>query len=79
MQEMLKTKQKVQKYKGVFVVSFRCLPQIYKCRYLHVDIFMGLMAFDEGLNEVTQALDEVVAHLLPANPNQVPIQQDSLP
>ena len=34
------------------------------------------MAFSEGLNEVAQALDEVVAHLLPTNPNQVSIQQE---
>ena len=37
---------------------------------------MGPMAFDEGLNEVVQALDETVACLLPTNPNQVPIQQE---
>ena len=34
------------------------------------------MAFDEGLNEVAQALDKAVAHLLPTNPDQVPIQQE---
>ena len=34
------------------------------------------MSFDEGLNEVAQALDEAVAHLLPTNPDQVPIQQE---
>ena len=34
------------------------------------------MVFNERLNEVAQALDEAVAHLLPTNPNQVPIQQD---
>ena len=41
-----------------------------------MNVFVGLMAFDEGLNEVAQALDEAVAHLLPTNPNQVPIQQE---
>ena len=34
------------------------------------------MTFDEGLNEVAQALDEATAHLLPTNPNQIPIQQE---
>ena len=33
------------------------------------------MAFDEELNEVTQALDEAVAHLLLPPPDQVPPQQ----
>ena len=37
---------------------------------------MGLMAFDEGLNKAAQALDEAVAHLLPTNPDQVPIQEE---
>ena len=37
---------------------------------------LGIMVFNEGLNEVVQALDEAVAHLLPTNPNQVLIQQD---
>ena len=31
------------------------------------------MAFDKGLNEVAQALHEAEAHLLPTNPDQVPI------
>ena len=34
------------------------------------------MTFDEGQNEVAQALDEAVACLIPTNPNQVPIQQE---
>ena len=34
------------------------------------------MAFNEGLNEVAQALDKAVAHLLLTNPDQVPIQQE---
>ena len=34
------------------------------------------MTFNEGLNKVAQALDEAVAHLLPTNPNQVPVQQE---
>ena len=37
---------------------------------------MGIMAFDEELNEVAQALDEAVASLLPTIPDQVPIQQE---
>ena len=41
-----------------------------------MDVFAGLMAFDEGLNKVAQALDEAVACPLPTNPNQVPIQQE---
>ena len=41
-----------------------------------MDVFTGLMTFDEGLNEVAQAFDEAVACLLPTNPNQVPIQQE---
>ena len=41
-----------------------------------MDVFMGLMVFNEGLNEVGQALDEAVACLLPTNPDQVPIQQE---
>ena len=34
------------------------------------------MAFDEELNEVAQALDEAIAHLLPPPPNEVVPQQD---
>ena len=30
-----------------------------------MDIFAGFLAFDEELNEVSQALDEAMAHLLP--------------
>ena len=41
-----------------------------------MDVFVGLMALDEGLNEVAQALDEAVACLLATNPNEVPIQQE---
>ena len=41
-----------------------------------MDVFAGLMAFNEGLNEVALALDEAVAHLLPTNSYQVPIQQE---
>ena len=38
---------------------------------------MEIMAFNEELNEVSQVLDEAVAHLLPPppDPNQVPLQQ----
>ena len=43
--------------------------------FFSVDFFTELLVFDEELNEVTQALDEAVAHLLPPPPNQVPPQQ----
>ena len=41
-----------------------------------MDIFTEFLAFDEEQNEVAQALDEAVAHLLPPSPNQVLPQQD---
>ena len=41
-----------------------------------MDVFAGLVAFDERLNEVAQAFDDAVAHLLTTNPNQVPLQQE---
>ena len=40
-----------------------------------MDIFADFLAFDEELNEVAQALDGVVAHLLLPPPDQVPPQQ----
>ena len=45
------------------------------CRSPNVDIFTGFLAFDEKLNEVDQALDDVVAHLLPPPPDKVLSQQ----
>ena len=41
-----------------------------------MDVFAGLLAFNEGLNGVAQAYDEAVAHLLPTYPNQVLIEQE---
>ena len=41
-----------------------------------MDVFVGIMALDEGLHEVAQVLDEAVACLLPTNPIQGPTQQD---
>ena len=38
---------------------------LFYCGSLNVDIFTEFLAFDEELNEVAQALDEAVAHLLP--------------
>ena len=43
---------------------------------MNIDIFVRPMAFDEGLKEVGQALDEALVCLLPTNPDQVPIQQE---
>ena len=40
-----------------------------------MDVFAGIMAFSEDLNKVALALDKAVAHLLPTNPDCVPIQQ----
>ena len=40
-----------------------------------MDIFTEFLAFDEELNEVAQALDDVVVHLLPPPHNQVLPQQ----
>ena len=37
---------------------------------------MEFLAFNEELNQLTQALDEAVACLLPTDPDQVPSQQD---
>ena len=42
----------------------------------NVAIFKEFLVFDGELNEVTQGLDEAVAHLLPLPPDQVPSQQD---
>ena len=41
-----------------------------------MDVFVGIMAFSEGLNEVAMALDEAVACLLATNPDQILIQQE---
>ena len=60
-----------KKNKGVLLVLSPSFPQIHK-----PDIFTEFLAFNEKLNEVAQALDEAVAHLLPIDPNQVPSQQD---
>ena len=67
MQEIHKTKKR----KGSFVVS-----PFFFCRSPNVDIFMEFLAFDEELNIVAQALDDVVACLLPPPPNPVLSQQD---
>ena len=41
-----------------------------------MDVFTGIMAFDEDLDGVAQVLDEEVSCLLPINPEQPPIQQN---
>ena len=40
----------------------------FSCRSINVDNFVEFLAFDEELNEVAQALDKDVAHLLPPPP-----------
>ena len=54
--------------------KFSSFPFLF-CRFLNMVIFEEFLAFDEVLDEVMQALDEAVAHLLPPPPNQ----QQTLP
>ena len=59
MQEIYKSKEQKRKRKWSSVVF-----PLFFCRSPNVDIFTEFLAFDEELNEVAQALDDVVAHLL---------------
>ena len=61
MQEIYKNNKKEEKNKKRSLVVF---PPFF-CRSPNMDIFAEFLAFDEELNEVSQSLDDVVAHLLP--------------
>ena len=71
MQEMCKNKNREEKNKKRSLVVFPFL----SCRFPNVAIFEEFFTFDVELNKVIQALDEVVVHLLPPPPDQVPPQQ----
>ena len=57
MEEIHKTKKEEKGFSGS--------PLFFFCRSPNVDIFVEFLAFNEEVNEVAQALDEAVAHLLP--------------
>ena len=54
--------------------SFVVFPFLF-CRFPNVATFKEFLVFGEELNEVNQALDEAVTHLLPPPPHQVLPQQ----
>ena len=70
-QEIYKSNRKRGKEQGKGVKWF----PLFFYRSPNVDIFAEFLAFDEELNEVAQALDNMVAHLLPPAPNQDQPQQ----
>ena len=67
MQEIYKSNKKEEKNKEK---EFSGSP-VFFCRSSNVDIFAEFLAFDEELNEVAQALDDMVPYLLLLPPDQV--------